>query len=168
MFRVLDKMVVFQIRFQCTKQEFDLKLSNVYEIKPNHVSCTRFFSHHLVNRITELFSTLEPRLELMAIIVARDYTIFFIYLYIIGHKMLCKIDNQKNFKWSTYKYIKFPGHGVVFVVIRLPNKLFFNRSKVLSLAIFQIEGGIDPVSWLPLRFLKTIKQEKHCKQLPLK
>jgi hypothetical protein len=34
----------------------------------------------------------------------------------------------------------------VLVVIRLPNKLFFDRSKVLSLEIFQIEGGIDPVS----------------------
>jgi hypothetical protein len=35
---------------------------------------------------------------------------------------------------------------VVFVVIRLPNKLFLDRSKVLSVVIFQIEGGIDPVS----------------------
>jgi hypothetical protein len=89
----------------------------------------------------------------MAITVAGDYTIFFIYLYIIGCKILCKIDNEKKFKWSTYKYVKFPGHGVVFVVIRLPNKLFLDRSKVLSVVIFQIEGGIDPVSWFPLRFL---------------
>jgi hypothetical protein len=96
MFRVLDKMVVFHIRFQCTKQEFDLKLSNVYEIKPNHVSCTRFFGHHLVNSITELFSTLEPRLEHMAIIVARDYTIFFIYPYIIGRKILFKLTIRKT------------------------------------------------------------------------
>jgi hypothetical protein len=95
MFRVLDKMVVFQIRFRCTKQEFDLKLSNVYEIKPNRVTCTRFFSHHLVNSITELFSTLEPRLEHMAIIVARDYTIFFIYLYIIGIKCYVKLTIRK-------------------------------------------------------------------------
>jgi hypothetical protein len=35
---------------------------------------------------------------------------------------------------------------VVFVVIRLPNKLFLDRSKILRLGIFQIEGGIDPVS----------------------
>ncbi len=32
------------------------------------------------------------------------------------------------------------------MVIRLPNKLFFDRSKVLSVAIFQIEDGIDPLS----------------------
>jgi hypothetical protein len=35
---------------------------------------------------------------------------------------------------------------VVLVVIRLPDKLFFDRSKVLSVVICQIEGGIDPVS----------------------
>jgi len=34
----------------------------------------------------------------MAITVAGDYTIFFIYLYIIGCKILCKIDNEKKFK----------------------------------------------------------------------
>lgn len=55
MFRVLDTMIVFHIRFQCTKEEFDLKLSNLYEIRANHVSCTRFFGHHLVNSTTELF-----------------------------------------------------------------------------------------------------------------
>jgi hypothetical protein len=43
MFRGLDKIVVSQVKFQCTLQEFDLKLPYVYEIKANHVSRTKFF-----------------------------------------------------------------------------------------------------------------------------
>ncbi len=43
MFRGLDKMVVSQVKFQCSIQEFDLKLPYVYEIKANHVSRTKLF-----------------------------------------------------------------------------------------------------------------------------
>jgi hypothetical protein len=37
------------------------------------------------------------------------------------------------------------------VIIRSPDNLLFDTSKLLSLEKSQIEGGIDPLSRLPLR-----------------
>jgi len=42
-FRGLDKFFRSQVEFQCTLQEFDLKLPYVYEMKANHVSYKKFF-----------------------------------------------------------------------------------------------------------------------------
>jgi hypothetical protein len=43
----------------------------------------------------------------------------------------------------------------------LPERLLFDNSKTLNLGISQMEGGIDPLSWLLLRFLYNPQKEKN-------
>jgi hypothetical protein len=45
---------------------------------------------------------------------------------------------------DTYTIVKDVGHEVL--VMRLPERLLFDKSKTLSLGISQMEGGIDPLS----------------------
>jgi hypothetical protein len=56
---------------------------------------------------------------------------------------------------DTYNIVKDVGHGLLVMGTRLPERLLFDKSKTLSLGISQMEGGIDPLSLLLLRFLYT-------------
>ncbi len=47
---------------------------------------------------------------------------------------------------DTDNVIKDIGHEVLVLGTRLPERLLFDKSKILSLGISQIEGGIDPLS----------------------
>jgi hypothetical protein len=47
---------------------------------------------------------------------------------------------------DTYNIVKDVGHEVLVMGTRLPERLFFDKSKTLSLGISQMEGGIDPLS----------------------
>ncbi len=47
---------------------------------------------------------------------------------------------------DTYNVIKDIGHEVLVMGTRLPERLFFDKSKTLSLGISQMEGGIGPLS----------------------
>jgi len=62
---------------------------------------------------------------------------------------------QKN----AYTVVKDVGHEVLVMGTRLPEILLFDKSKMLSLGISQTEGGIDPLSWLLLRFLYNPQKE---------
>jgi hypothetical protein len=48
---------------------------------------------------------------------------------------------------AKFKFVKECGHGIftIFMGIRLPEILLFDRSKVVRVEISQIERGIDPV-----------------------
>ncbi len=60
---------------------------------------------------------------------------------------------------DTYNVIKDIGHEVLVMGTRLLERLLFDKSKTLRLGISQMEGGIDPLSWLFLRFLCNPQKE---------
>jgi hypothetical protein len=54
------------------------------------------------------------------------------------------LSNCAKVQKDTYNVIKDIGHEVL--VMRLPERLLFDKSKTLSLGISQMEGGIGPLS----------------------
>ncbi len=62
---------------------------------------------------------------------------------------------------DAYTIVKDVGHEVLVMGTRLPERLLFDNSKTLNLGISQMEGGIDPLSWLLLRFLYNPQKEKN-------
>jgi len=69
---------------------------------------------------------------------------------------------------DAYIVVKDTGHEVLVMGTRLPERLLFDKSKTLSLGISQMEGGIDPLSWLLLRFLYNPQKETNILFTPKK
>jgi hypothetical protein len=59
---------------------------------------------------------------------------------------LCNLTSSAKVQRDTYNVIKDIGHEVLVMGTRLPERLFFDKSKTLSLGISQMEGGIGPLS----------------------